>query len=48
LASNIDLTPEEKEVIKDLFLLTNKEFVYACNVNEGMMDTSEDELKKLL
>jgi ribosome-binding ATPase YchF (GTP1/OBG family) len=29
-------------------LLTNKEFVYACNVSEDMMDASEEELKKVL
>lgn len=48
LVSSIDLTEEEKEVIKDLYLLTNKEFVYACNVNEDMMNASEEELKKII
>lgn len=48
LVSNMELTDEEKEVIKDLYLLTNKEFVYACNVAEDMMNTSEEELKKIL
>ncbi|MDR1945270.1 MAG: hypothetical protein LBQ59_04325 [Candidatus Peribacteria bacterium] len=42
------LTEEEREVLKDLFLLTNKEFVYACNVNEDMMNSSEEELRKIL
>jgi len=42
------LSVEELLVIKDLHLLTNKEFVYTCNVSEDMMDTSEDELKKIL
>jgi ribosome-binding ATPase YchF (GTP1/OBG family) len=44
----MNLLPEELLALKDLHLLTNKEFVYACNVSEDMMDTSEDELKKIL
>lgn len=48
LASNIALTPEEQEHLEDCHLLTNKEFVYACNVSEEMMDTPEAELKKLI
>jgi len=35
-------------VLEDMHLLTNKKFVYACNVDEEMMDESEDNLKKLL
>lgn len=48
LVSNMDLDEEERESLYDLHLLTNKEFVYACNVSEDMMDTPEDELKKML
>lgn len=48
LVSDIWLNEEELLAIKDLHLLTNKEFVYACNVNEDMMETSEDELKKII
>lgn len=48
LVTNMDLNEDELVAIKDLHLLTNKEFVYACNVNEDMMDTSEDELKNIL
>ena len=48
LVHNIWLNEEEIEAIYDLHLLTNKEFVYACNVSEDMMDTSEDELQKLI
>jgi ribosome-binding ATPase YchF (GTP1/OBG family) len=44
----MNLTDEEREVIKDMYLLTNKEFVYACNVNEDMMNATEEELKKNL
>jgi ribosome-binding ATPase YchF (GTP1/OBG family) len=44
----MSLTEEEKEVLKDLFLLTSKEFVYACNVSEDMMNSTEEELKKSL
>jgi ribosome-binding ATPase YchF (GTP1/OBG family) len=34
--------------MKDLHLLTNKTFVYACNVSEDMMETSEEDLKKMI
>lgn len=48
LVSNMWLTEEELELISDLHLLTNKQFVYACNVSEEMMDTPESELQKLI
>ncbi len=48
LVSNMWLDEDEVNSIWDLHLLTNKEFVYACNVSEDMMDTSEEELKKIL
>ena len=48
LASSMDLSEEELEQIRDMHLLTNKEFVYACNVSEDMMSTSEADLQKLL
>jgi GTP-binding protein YchF len=37
LAINLDLTDEEKEVIKPLFLLTNKPFLYIANVKENQI-----------
>jgi len=48
LVSNMWLSEEELENIYDLHLLTNKQFVYACNVSEDMMDTPEEELQKIL
>lgn len=48
LVSNMWLNTDELETISDLHLLTNKKFVYACNVSEEMMDTSETELQKLI
>ncbi len=48
LVSNMWLTDDELESISDLHLLTNKKFVYACNVSEDMMDTQEAELQKLI
>ncbi len=45
---NMSLEEEELEAIADLHLLTNKEFVYACNVSEDMMDTPEEELQKII
>jgi len=48
LVTDMWLWEEELEYMIDLHLLTNKTFVYACNVAEDMMDTSESELKTLL
>ncbi|QFR39283.1 redox-regulated ATPase YchF [Candidatus Gracilibacteria bacterium 28_42_T64] len=48
IVTDMGLTEEESDDIYDLHLLTNKKFVYACNVSEDMMDTSEEDLKKLL
>ncbi|MDD3646233.1 MAG: redox-regulated ATPase YchF [Candidatus Gracilibacteria bacterium] len=48
LVSDLDLNEDEKEHIRDLHLLTNKKFVYACNVSEDMMDTPEDKLKDII
>ncbi len=42
------LTEEELENLEDLHLLTNKQFVYACNVSEDMMNSSEEELRKII
>lgn len=39
---------DEQDFFRDLHLLTNKKFVYAANVQEDMMDTSEEELKTIL
>jgi len=48
LTHDMWLNEEELLAIKDLHLLTNKEFVYTCNVSEEMMDTPIEELQKLL
>lgn len=48
LVSNMDLDEDERNALYDLHLLTNKTFVYACNVSEDMMDTPESELKAIL
>jgi hypothetical protein len=48
LVTDMWLDEEELESLYDLHLLTNKTFVYACNVSEDMMDTSEEELKSIL
>jgi ribosome-binding ATPase YchF (GTP1/OBG family) len=34
LAISLDLEDEEKELINDLFLLSNKPFIYAINIDE--------------
>lgn len=48
LVTDMWLDEEELEALNDLHLLTNKTFVYACNVSEDMMDTSEEELKNII
>ena len=48
LVTDMWLDEDELEAIYDLHLLTNKTFVYACNVSEDMMDASEDTLKDIL
>ena len=48
LVTDMNLSEEELEHIKDLHLLTNKQFVYACNVNEDMMDATEEDLRKII
>ena len=48
LVTDMWLDEEELEALYDLHLLTNKTFVYACNVSEDMMDSSEEELRKII
>lgn len=48
LVSAMALNEDEKEHVRDLHLLTNKEFVYACNVDETMMDATQEELKEII
>lgn len=48
LVSNTVWDEDETEHLRDTHLLTNKKFVYACNVSEEMMSESEDALKSLL
>ena len=48
LVHNMWLNEEELDSIYDLHLLTNKEFVYACNVSEEMMDIKQSELQEIL
>ncbi|MDD2565344.1 MAG: redox-regulated ATPase YchF [Candidatus Gracilibacteria bacterium] len=48
LAITLDLDEEERNLIKDLFLLTNKPFVYACNVSESQLNLSENDLRNQL
>ncbi len=48
LVSDMGLDEDELEYVYDLHLLTNKKFVYACNVSEEMIWTSEEELKKII
>ncbi len=48
LVSSMDWSDEQKSHLRDSHLLTNKKFVYACNVSEEMMDATSDELKKII
>ena len=48
LVITLNLQDEEKKIIKDLHLLTNKPFVYAINVSEDQLNLSEKELRDLI
>lgn len=48
LVTDMWLDEDELASLKDLHLLTNKTFVYACNVSEDMMDYSSKQLKELI
>lgn len=47
LAVTMDLEDDERELLKDSFLLTNKPFVYAVNVAEDRLTVSEAELRSI-
>lgn len=47
IASLMEMTPEEKEAIADLHLLTAKPFIYAVNVAEDQVNTPESELRTI-
>ena len=38
-ARNVELTDEEQEMVRDLFLLTSKPIIYIANVAEGQLET---------
>jgi len=48
LVITLKLQDEEKKIIKDLHLLTNKPFVYAINVSEDQLNLLEKELRDLI
>ncbi len=43
-ARTLETTDEEKEILKDLFLISNKPVIYTANISEKDMGKSEDEL----
>ena len=47
LAINFERSTEESDLLKDLFLLTNKPFIYAVNVDEEGVLKTEAELRNL-
>ncbi|MFZ4461406.1 MAG: redox-regulated ATPase YchF [Patescibacteria group bacterium] len=47
LACLLEKTDEEALLLRDLFLLTNKPFVYAVNVDEASVNESEAKLREL-
>ncbi len=47
LAVTMDLEDDERELLKDSFLLTNKPFVYAVNVAEDRLTVPESELRAI-
>ena len=42
-ARNVELTDEEKETVKDLFLLTSKPIIYIANVQEDQLSNIEND-----
>lgn len=44
-ARNLDLTQEEKDLIKDLNLITLKPLIYVCNINEESIGTENEYVK---
>jgi hypothetical protein len=44
-AREIGLTEEEKDLVKDLHLITLKEMLYVCNVDEDCIDEDNDHVK---
>jgi ribosome-binding ATPase len=47
VASLMDMTDEEKLAIADLHLLTDKPFIYAVNLTEDRVNTTESELRDI-
>lgn len=47
LAITLNLDEEERLLIKDLYLLTNKPFIYACNVWENQLELSIEKLRDI-
>ena len=43
LAKSVELTDEEQEMLKDLFLLTSKPFIYIANVAESQIENMEND-----
>jgi ribosome-binding ATPase YchF (GTP1/OBG family) len=43
----MDITEEERLMISDLHLLTNKPFIYAVNLTEDKINTPESELRTI-
>jgi len=48
LVITLALSKEEKNILHDLYLLTNKPFVYAVNISEDQLNMGENELRKLI
>jgi len=42
-ARTVEITDEEKEFLKDLFLLTDKPIIYISNVSEAQLENAEDD-----
>jgi len=42
-ARTVEITDEEKEFLKDLFLLTNKPIIYISNVSEAQIENAEND-----
>lgn len=48
IASLMEMTDEEKKLLTDLHLLTNKPFIYAVNLEEWAINTEEHVLREMI
>ena len=48
MAKTLDLSKDERDYVKTLFLITTKPVIYACNIDESDISKNEDELSNVV